>query len=104
MYEICLHVNFMFQFEIKIDYPFTFQKNFFFKISSFGVFTQASGKYLGKYPKNIYLPIGHLPTPYHYLCPFCAPINFKYRDHYTAQLYKNESVKRNFHGNLLISL
>ena len=57
MYEICLYVNFMFQFEIKIDYPFTFQKKtFFFKIPSFWVFTKALGKYLGKYPKNIYLP------------------------------------------------
>ena len=60
MYEICLHVNFMVQFEIKIDYPFTLQF-FFFKIPSFWVFTQA----LGKYPKNIYLPTGYLPTPHH---------------------------------------
>ena len=63
MYEICLHVNFIFQFEIKIDYPFTLI--FFFKIPSFWVFTQASGKYMGKYPKNIYLPNGYLPTPHH---------------------------------------
>ena len=68
MYEICKHVNFMFQFGIIIDYLFTFEKFLFFfsKIPSFWVFTQASGKYLGKYPKNIYLPTGYLPTPHHY--------------------------------------
>ena len=66
MYKICIYVNFMFQFEIKTDYPFTFQKNFFLKIPSFWVFTQASGKYPGKYPKNIYLPTGYLPIPHHY--------------------------------------
>ena len=73
MYIICKHVNFMFQFGIIIDYLFTFQKKkkfFFFKIPSFWVFTQASGKYLGKYPKNIYLPTGYLPTPHHYACVF----------------------------------
>ena len=70
MYEICKHVNFMFQFGIIIDYLFTFQKIlffFFFKIPSFWVFTQASGKYLGKYPKNMYLPTGYLPTLHHYV-------------------------------------
>ena len=36
MYEICLHVNFTFQFEVKIYYPFTFQKNFFSKYPVFG--------------------------------------------------------------------
>ena len=66
MYEICKHVNFMFQFGIIIDYLFTYQKIlFFFKIPSFGEFTQASGKYPGKYPKNIYLPTEYLPTPHH---------------------------------------
>ena len=39
MYEIGLDVNFMLQFEIKIDYPFTFQKkkkkNFFFQNTQF---------------------------------------------------------------------
>ena len=66
MHEVCLYVNFMLQFEIKINYPLTFQKKFFFfKIPSFWVFTQAWGKYLGKYSKNIYLPTGYLPTPHH---------------------------------------
>ena len=46
--------------------PIYFSKKFFFKVPSFWVFTQASGKYLGKYPKNIYLPTGYLPTPHHY--------------------------------------
>ena len=64
MYELCIHVNFMFQSEIKIDYPFIFRKKTFFKIPSFGVFTQALGKYLGKYPKNIYLPTGYFYLPY----------------------------------------
>ena len=37
MYEICKHVNFMFQFGIIIDYLFTFQKILFF-FSKYPVF------------------------------------------------------------------
>ena len=59
MYEICLHVNFMFQFEIKIDYPFTFQKKFFFS----------------KYPVLGYLPKPRLNTWINtqkiFTCPLC---------------------------------
>ncbi|CAL1280867.1 unnamed protein product, partial [Larinioides sclopetarius] len=44
-------------------YGSAFQNNFLRKIPSFGVFTQALGKYPGIYPKNIYLPTGYLPSP-----------------------------------------
>ena len=47
MHEICMHVNFMFQFEIKFDYSFTFQKNFFSKYSVLG--------FLPKPPVNIWV-------------------------------------------------
>ena len=38
MYEIFLHVNFMFQLEIKIDYPFTFQIFFIQSTQFWGIY------------------------------------------------------------------
>ena len=58
MYEICLHVNFMFQFEIKIDYPFTFQKFFFSKYPVFGYLpkSRVNTQKIFTYPLGIYSP------------------------------------------------
>ena len=65
MYEICKHVNFMFQFGIIIDCPFTFQKILFFFFSKYPVFgylpkprvnTWVNTQKIFTYPLGIYPP------------------------------------------------
>ena len=60
MYEICKHVNFMFQFGIIIDYLFTFQKILFF-FSKYPVLgylpkPQVNTQKIFTYPLGIYPP------------------------------------------------
>ena len=66
MHETCKHANFMFQFEIKIYYPFIFFNFFFSKYPVFGylpkprVNTWVNTKKIFTYPLGIYPP--HITT------------------------------------------
>ena len=61
MYELCMYVNFMFQFEVKFDYPFTFQI-FFSKYPVLGylpkprVNTWVNTQKIFTYPLGVYPP------------------------------------------------
>ena len=62
---MCLNVNFMFQFEIKTDYPFTFQKKIFFFFSKYPVLgylpkPRVNTQKIFTYPLGIYPP--HITT------------------------------------------
>ena len=96
MYEICKHVNFMFQFGIIINCLFTFQKILFFFFSKYLVFgylpkPRVNTQKIFTYPLGIYPP--HI-TIHTWTSPATIKIHFKTVKVYLTQT--RSSVKKSF--------